>query len=57
MKYESCKDCAYLEYHDETTDGVEYKGFYCGAFDYLTDNAKIENIPDCEYADEMEAKQ
>ena len=51
MKYENCKDCAYCEYHDEVEDGVEYKGFYCGGFDYLTDDARLDNIDECEYAD------
>lgn len=52
MDYEKCKNCAYLEYHDEIFDGIEYKGYYCGAFDYLIDKARIENIDDCEHADE-----
>ena len=52
MKICNCKDCPYLEYHDEVTDGVEYKGYYCGGFDYLTDSARLENIEECEWADE-----
>ena len=51
MKHENCQDCAYLEYHDEIVDGIEYKGFYCGMHDYLTDYAKIKNIDECEWAD------
>lgn len=51
MKYENCKECAYCEYHDEVQDGVEYKGFYCGGFEYLTNEAMLENIKECEYAD------
>lgn len=51
MKVENCKACAYCEYHDEVVDGIEYKGYYCGSFEYLTDKAKLENIEECEYAD------
>ena len=54
MKYENCKNCAYCEYHDEVVDGIEYKGFYCGGFDYLTDKARLENIEECEYAELFE---
>ena len=52
MNENKCKDCAYLEYHDEIFNGVEYKGYYCGAFEYLTSKAKIENIEECEWAEE-----
>lgn len=51
MNYENCKECAYCEYHNETVNGIEYKGHYCGGFDYLTDDAKLENIDECEWAD------
>lgn len=51
MNYESCKDCAYCEYHNEVVEGVEYNGYYCGRFDYLTDEAKLENIKECEWAE------
>lgn len=51
MKYENCKNCICCEYHDEIIDGIEYKGYYCGDFEYLTDNAKLENIEECEWAD------
>lgn len=51
MKENNCKNCAYCEYHDEITDGIEYKGYYCGAFDYLTENSRIENIEECEWAE------
>ena len=50
MKPENCKYCGYLEYHDEVRNGIEYKGYYCGDFNYLSDNAKIENIDECEWA-------
>lgn len=51
MDVERCKYCGYLEYHDEVENGVEYKGYYCGDFNYLDDNAKIENIEECEWAE------
>lgn len=53
MKYENCKNCAYLEYHDDAKN-ENYSGYFCGAFDYLTDNAKIENISECENTDPTE---
>lgn len=51
MKLDNCKNCGCCEYHDEVIDGVEYKGFYCGDFEYLTDKAKLENIEECEWAE------
>lgn len=51
MKSENCKYCGYLEYHDEVINGIEYKGYYCGDFYNLTENANIENIDECEWAD------
>lgn len=51
MKICNCERCAYCEYHNEVINGVEYKGYYCGDFEYLTENAKIENIEECEWAD------
>jgi hypothetical protein len=51
MTFENCKHCTCCEYHDEVVDGVEYKGYYCGDFEYLSDMAKLENIEECEHAD------
>lgn len=51
MTYENCKNCPFCEYLNETLGGVEYKGWYCGGYNYLTDNAKLENIDSCEWAD------
>lgn len=51
MTVQNCKNCAYCEYHNEVIDGIEYKGYYCGANEYLTDMAKIENIDGCEWAE------
>lgn len=49
MKYENCKHCAYCEYHDE--DG--YHGYYCGGRGYLEDQDKLENIIECDWAEEV----
>lgn len=51
MTINNCKNCACCEYHDEVVDGVEYKGYYCGDREYLTDAAKLENIDECKWAE------
>lgn len=42
-----CRNCAYCEYHEENGEFFAY----CGAYNYLSENSKIMNIEECEYAE------
>lgn len=51
-----CRECCCCEYHDHEYHGQKIQGFYCGAFDWLEEKSKIENIENCKWADPYDLK-